>query len=212
MEELCMPELVTNDVTSSVPSPRIMRTHQLPSSIPKRVWNKCKVINLVRHPKDVAYSLFKHQSTGLLYCYNGTWEGFLPTWLKGEAAWDDWFKHVQEYKRLAENVDMMFLTYEEIKNDTLGTIKKIAEYIGVSWSEEDYKKMVDETKIDVIQSRNKEYDAYAKDGRGADFMFRKGEVGAWKEHFTVAQNELFNKVYKERMKGVTFVYDDLLDS
>ncbi|CAH1773160.1 unnamed protein product [Owenia fusiformis] len=212
MEAFCMPELVPHDVISSVPSPRIIRTHQLPSSIPKTVWDKCKMINIVRHPKDAAYSFYKHQTAALYYGYNGTWEGYLPMWLRGEVAWNDWFKHVQEYKKLAENVDMLFLTYEETKNDTIGTIKKIADYIGVSWSEEDYKKIIDETKIDVMQSRNKTYDAYARDGRGADGMFRKGVVGAWKEHFTVAQNELFNKVYKERMKGIPFVYDDLLDS
>ncbi|CAH1786232.1 unnamed protein product [Owenia fusiformis] len=213
MEEFCMPELVTHDVISSVPSPRIMRTHQLPSSIPQTVWKKkCKAINLVRHPKDVAYSFFKHQTTLLSYGYDGTWEGYLPMWLRGEVAWNDWFKHVQEYKKLAENVDMLFLTYEEMKKDTLGTIKKIAEYLGVRWSEEDYKQLIDETHINVIQSRNQTWDVYARGGQGADIMFRKGQVGEWKQHFTVAQNELFNKVYKERMKGMPFVYDDLLDS
>ncbi|CAH1773159.1 unnamed protein product [Owenia fusiformis] len=132
MEEFCMPELETQNVIGSVPAPRIIRTHQLPSSIPKTVWNNCKAINIVRHPKDAAYSLYKHHSAALVHGYNGTWEGYLPNWLKGEVVWNDWFKHVQEYKKLAENVDMLFLTYEETKNDTLGTIKKIADYLGVS--------------------------------------------------------------------------------
>ncbi|CAH1786230.1 unnamed protein product, partial [Owenia fusiformis] len=200
MEEFCMPELITHDIISSVPSPRIIRTHQLPSSLPQTVWDKtCKTINIVRHPKDVAYSFFKHQSTALTYGYNGTWEGYLPMWLRGEVAWNDWFKHVQEYRKQGENCNMLFLTYEEVKRDTLGSIRKIAEYLGVSWSEEDYNKIVGETHIDVMKSRNEGHDRYARDGRGEDVMFRKGEVGEWKQHFTVAQNELFNKVYKERM-------------
>ncbi|CAH1789505.1 unnamed protein product [Owenia fusiformis] len=207
MEEFCVPELVPLDVISAIPSPRIMRTHQLPNTIPKTVWDKkCKAINIVRHPKDAAYSLFKLQSALLYHGCNGTWEGYLPLWLKGEVPWNDWFRHVKEYKKLGEKVDILFLTFEDIKKDTLGTIKKIAEYLGVSWSEDDYKRIVDETHIDAMLTRNKEWNAYSKDGQ--DAMFRKGKFGTWKEHFTVAQNELFNKVYKERMEGMPFVYDD----
>jgi hypothetical protein len=33
-----------------------------------------------------------------------------------------------------------------------------------------------------------------------------GVVGDWKNHFTVAQNERFDQLYNEKMKGITFSY------
>ncbi|CAH1790860.1 unnamed protein product [Owenia fusiformis] len=211
-EEFCMPELVGQEL-DKVPSPRVLRTHQLPDTLPKDIWRKsCKVINIVRHPKDVACSFFIHHKTWEPYGYDGTWEGYLPMFLKGEVAWNGLFKHILAYTKKAEETEVMLITFEECKKDTLGVIKKLAKYIGHERSEDDYKQLIEDTRIESIQSRNREYDAYSRGGQGNDVMYRQGKIGDWKNKFTVSQNEMFNKVYKEKMKGTSYVYDNILDS
>ena len=39
-------------------------------------------------------------------------------------------------------------------------------------------------------------------------FFREGRVGSWKEQFTVAQSERFDRIYAERMagSGLDFVF------
>lgn len=33
------------------------------------------------------------------------------------------------------------------------------------------------------------------------FLFHSGDIGDWKHHFTVRQNERFNELYENQMKG-----------
>jgi hypothetical protein len=38
-------------------------------------------------------------------------------------------------------------------------------------------------------------------------FFRKGEIGSWKEQFTVIQNEEFDKLYAQRMESSGLDFD-----
>ena len=39
------------------------------------------------------------------------------------------------------------------------------------------------------------------------YFLSQGIIGDWKNHFTVAQNEEFDRVYAEKMKGCDLQFD-----
>ena len=64
MKESAMLELCTQEMTSSLPSPRVLNTHLSHDLIPKGIKEKyCKIIHVMRNPKDVAVSYYSHLKT-----------------------------------------------------------------------------------------------------------------------------------------------------
>ena len=71
----------------SLPSPRIINTHVCFRHLPKDFKNrKCKILYMIRNPKDVAVSFYNHHSKVMEYQYSGTWEHYLPRYIKGDGS------------------------------------------------------------------------------------------------------------------------------
>ena len=85
-------------------------------------------------------------------------------------------------------------------------MEKIAKFIGKEISPEIRDLIVQQTSFCVM--KNSEHTNYSWfDGIKGDGFIRKGQVGEWKNFFTEEQNELFDKVFKERMEGTGIAFD-----
>jgi hypothetical protein len=86
IKEWNMIEGMQQTLFDSMPSPRILNTHIYFRHLPKDFQNrKCKILYMLRNPKDVAVSFYNHHVKVLEYEYSGSWEHYLTRYLKGDS-------------------------------------------------------------------------------------------------------------------------------
>ncbi|XP_048732753.2 sulfotransferase 1C4-like isoform X2 [Ostrea edulis] len=124
----------------------------------------------------------------------------------------DWYEYTTDWEkeRNKKKTNYLCLYYEEMNKNPFATVKSIAKHLGIPCSETFAEEIVHKCKLENMRSANKDkYDDRNQTGANPDMhdpdkMYRKGEVGDWKNHFTVAQNEEFDKVYQKKMKDSSF--------
>ena len=85
-------------------------------------------------------------------------------------------------------------------------MEKIAKFIGREISPETRDLIVQQTSFGAMKcSEHTNFRWF--EGMKGDGFIRKGQVGEWKKYFTDEQNELFDKVFKERMEGTGIAFD-----
>ncbi|XP_067649293.1 sulfotransferase 1B1-like [Haliotis asinina] len=202
-KEKFMIEIVGNDILEKLPSPRILNTHCLVEQLPRGVFEKkCKIIYILRNPKDMAVSFFHHH-TKLTACYDyhGNWENHLSLLMDGKVDYGSFYTYVKDWAAIGQthpDVPILTLVYEDLKEDPIAGIRKLAKFLNAEKSEEFYLKVKELTSFNTMKEKKGSF-FEAEDG--SSVMYRKGEVGDWKNYFTVAQNEAFDRLYKENMAG-----------
>ena len=72
----------------AIPSPRILNSHLSFRFLPEQLLQKeCKIIHIVRNPKDVLVSLYNHNIGVKCYGYDGKWEDFLQLFLEDKCEY-----------------------------------------------------------------------------------------------------------------------------
>lgn len=200
-----MAEVVSQSQLNALPSPRVLNCHLPFHLLPKQMKEKkTKIVLSLRNPKDVFVSFYHHHKGLKFFNYDGTFEDYLPTIVAGELDYGQWFDYVLQMEKEIEKGehDIHLVYYEDLKENGFYEIKKIVKFLGVPDNNElcaaihekcQFKNMV----------KDKEYSPQdaEKTFKGNYSFYRKGEVGDWKNYFTVAMSEEFDRKYNERMKN-----------
>lgn len=101
---------------------------------------------------------------------------------------------------------MLFLFYEDIKRDPKQEIQKVMKFMEKNLDGAVLDTIVQETTFEKMKANPMTNRSTAPktilDQSISPFM-RKGIVGDWKNHFTVAQNERFDEIYRQKMEGTS---------
>ncbi|XP_045148579.1 sulfotransferase 2B1 [Echinops telfairi] len=123
-----------------------------------------------------------------------------------------WFDHIKGWIRMQGKEHFLFTTYEELHQDFRGSVKRVAEFLGRPLSPEALDSVVAHSAFGAMKANSmSNYTLLPPsllDNRQGAFL-RKGVCGDWKNYFTVAQSEAFDRVYQEQMRGQpTFPWDE----
>ncbi|PNJ33304.1 sulfotransferase 1A2 isoform X3 [Pongo pygmaeus] len=191
-------------------APRLLKTHLPLALLPQTLLDqKVKVVYVARNAKDVAVSYYHFYRMAKVYPEPGTWDSFLEKFMAGEVSYGSWYHHVQEWWELSRTHPVLYLFYEDMKENPKREIRKILEFVGRSLPEETVDLMVQHTSFkEMKKNPMTNYTTIRRefmDHSISPFM-RKGMAGDWKTTFTVAQNERFDADYAEKMAGCSLSF------
>ncbi|XP_022106811.1 sulfotransferase 1C2-like [Acanthaster planci] len=189
-------------------SPRLLNTHLQEHLIPTQLHQgKGKMIYVVRNPKDSAVSMYYFLKPRN-YQDLSDWDRFVELYGTEKMRWGSWYSHVLGYwEKRNDFKNMLFLKYEDVKADTRRAIQQIAKFLNHPLSDDALQRVLENVSL---REMKKTYHVagesnYGKqkvaDKVGGAHLIRKGTIGDWKNKFTVAQSEVFDKIYQEKMAG-----------
>ncbi|XP_006027569.1 sulfotransferase 1 family member D1-like [Alligator sinensis] len=209
--ELIIPGKINGlELLAQIPSPRLVKTHLPVQLLPVSFWeNNCKIIYVARNAKDVAVSYFHFYQMAKMHPEPGTWDEYLEKFIAGKVAFGSWYDHVKGWWEKRKEKRILYLFYEDMKEDPECEIRKVFHFLEKDLKEEVLKKILQHTSFQEMKKNpTTNYTMMASSGMDhnvSPFM-RKGIAGDWKNHFTEAQNKAFDADYEEKMKGLTLQF------
>ncbi|XP_077171366.1 sulfotransferase 1C2-like [Paroedura picta] len=203
--EIVHPLLAGLEDAEAMPSPRTLKTHLPAQLVPPSFWEQnCKIIYVARNAKDNAVSYFHFHRMDQEMPEPGTWDEFLENFMAGKVAWGSWSDHVKGWWEAKDRHPILYLFYEDMKEDLTREIRKVAHFLDKELPEAVLNRIVEHTTFDNMKANPMaNYDTIppsVMDPAVSTFM-RKGIVGDWKEHFTVAQSEHLDEVCARELRG-----------
>ncbi|XP_078335038.1 sulfotransferase 1C2-like [Crassostrea virginica] len=120
-----------------------------------------------------------------------------------------WFKYEKEFEE-AEKKDkrgaIFTVHYENLKKNPIHEARRLADFLNIDLRQEDIAEIVDKCSFQKLKQADetvKDQSVFKESGLPTTLinnLYRKGEIGDWKNHFTVAMNEQFDAVFKEEMR------------
>ncbi|XP_077511545.1 amine sulfotransferase-like isoform X3 [Amblyomma americanum] len=207
---------------------RTFCTHLPPSR--EKLNPEAKYIYVARNPWDVCVSLYHHINGLTTFRFgDGTFDDFLEAFLNGELGYGDYFEHVRAGYSLKDEPNVFFVTYEQLKKDTRGTVLRLAGFIGDRYgnmleegdegkrllqilersSAENMKKVMTFNLRDntdpVMQKWLNEHELPSKPGDKEDLkrqeVLKEAKVGCWKTYFSPHNLRRMDVVTKQKTRG-----------
>ncbi|KAK9123665.1 hypothetical protein Sjap_013267 [Stephania japonica] len=200
---------ISNNYPSSQ-SQRVLSTHLPYASLPKSAkTSACPIVYLCRNPKDTFVSKWHYMSKiGSEDFGSLSIERAHDLYCRGVSLFGPFWKHILGYweASLESPKKILFLTYEEMKEDTEYQVKRLAKHMGCPFSTEEENKGIIQDIIKLCSFENlkkleesRENISIKDDDDDYTVFYRKGVVGDWVNYLTPQMAERLDQVTKEKL-------------
>jgi len=195
---------------SNMTEPRLLGTHiPFPSLCKSMKESNCKIIYICRNPFDTfvsSWTFFNQTKSGSLH--EVTIEEALEKYCKGITGFGPMWDHMLGYwkESIATPTKVLFLKYEDLKEDVNFYVKRVAEFLGCPFTEVEESNGVVENIIKLCsfeRMKDLEVNKCGTFGRNIEkkYLFRKAEIGDWVNYFSPAMIEKLSKTMEEKLSG-----------
>lgn len=162
-----------------------------------------KAVYLVRDVRDVVLSEFAFEQN--LGIGRQTLDEYLQDFVGGRKRHGAWHKHVQSWldSPLAVNGDLLVIRYEDLRQDTVETFMRIADFLGMSKDRSTIERAIYNNSLKKM--REKEDRLYQQDNYAAvpsrpvksiqpgGRFIRSGKMGGWQEKLSREQLQVIEQ-------------------
>ncbi|KAG8447566.1 hypothetical protein GDO86_014896 [Hymenochirus boettgeri] len=189
------------------PSPRVLKTHLPVHLVPPSFWElNCKVIYVARNARDTMTSYYYFDHMVQIHPNPGTLDQFMQRFMKGDVGWGSWYDHVKEFWQVKDKHNILYLFYEDIKQNPIHEIRKVMRFLDKDLPGDVIQKIMHLTSFDQMKENPMaNYSTFPSDvmDQSTYKFMRKGKVGDWKTLLTDQQNKLFEEDYQQQIQGST---------
>jgi hypothetical protein len=156
---------------------RVIKTHLHAGQVPYSP--QARYICVTRDPKDVFVSSYHFVRDGMLGVLMPPKDKWLRTFLSPDAISGSWAGHVAGWWALRQRDNVLFLTYEEMKRDLPGSVRRIAALMGVALSEAELQSVVQQAGFEHMKSIADRFDLTGRfrGHRAGGRIMRRGQSG-----------------------------------
>ncbi|KAF2890732.1 hypothetical protein ILUMI_15441 [Ignelater luminosus] len=164
------------------------------------------MIVILRNSEDSCVSLYHHSQ--IAENYTGTFEEFCRLFLAGRVSFGPFWKQVLSYWEQRKRENLLFIKYKEMKDDLPAMIKKVATFLGKTFTEEEIQKLSEHLNFESMKKNpavNHEeiFKILRKSGYTTSnhSFLRSGKVGAFKSKLSPDMIKEFQTWSEENLVG-----------
>lgn len=175
---------------------RVIKTHLESQYVPYNP--QAKYIVVIRDPKDAfVSSYYYHEGFTPFPKMNLSFEDFLDLYLENESLYDSWAAHAASFWPWRTRENVLYLSFEDMKQNPRSNVIKIANIMGVALTEEQIQKIMAKSDFQYMKANEHKFlpniPMFAKNRRTRPSLIRNGKSGNSHELLTQEQQAIIDR-------------------